>query len=115
MTENIAQYLNYFYGSVLKQNIATFSPDCIPSTSCNDIVCHLVQGGYYQFSLLGCENPPALRLVDVLPNRTVFFEHVTNHSEIFPMPPIPTITLNITLREVTSLTIGLAVRIECVY
>ena len=109
VTENIAQYLNYFFGSVLQLDINTLSPDCIPSTSCNDIVCHLAQGGYYQYSLLSCETPPALRLVYVLSNGTVYFEHITTTSEKFPMPPMPTITLNITFREVSSSTIGFGV------
>lgn len=112
MTENVAQYLNYFFSGVLKQNFDMFSPDCIPSTSCNDIVCHLVQGGYYQYSLLSCQNPPALRLVSVLPNRTVYFQHVTTSSEIFPLPPMPTITLNVTFKEINPSTIGLGVRLK---
>ena len=112
VTENIAQYLNYFFGSILKLNIDMFSPDCIPSTSCNDIVCHLAQGGYYQYSLLSCQNPPALRLVTVQPNGTVYFEHVTTSSEMFPMPPMPTITLNITFREVNPSTIGFGVSVK---
>ena len=112
VTENIAQYLNYFFGSVLKLNFNMFSPDCIPSTSCNDIICHLAQGGYYQYSLLVCETPTAVRLVNVLPNGTEFFERVTNHSEIFPMPPIPTITLNITFREISASRVGFGVSRE---
>ena len=109
MTENIAQYLNYFFGSVLQLDINTLSPDCIPSTSCNDIVCHLPQGGYYQYSLLSCESPPALRLVSVLSNGTVYFEHITITSEMFPLPPMPTITLNITFSEISSSTVGFGV------
>ena len=109
VTENIAQYLNYFFGSVLKQNLLILSPNCIPSTSCNDIVCILPHGGHYQYSLLSCQNPPALRLLSVLSNGTVYFQHVTSSSEIFPLPPMPSITLNITFTEITPSTIGLGV------
>lgn len=108
VTENIAQYLNYFFTSVLKMNIES-TPDCFPSISCNDVECVLPGGGYYKYSLMVCQTPPALRLLNVLPNGTTFFQHITNHSEVFTLPPVPEITLNITFERINPTTVGLMV------
>lgn len=106
--ENLAQYLNYFFGTVIAQGFEN-TPDCIPSTSCNDIICTLPTGGYYRYGLLNCQTPPALHLLAVLPNGTIYYQHVTNHSEILSLPPRPEVTLNITFKKIDPSTIGLAV------
>lgn len=108
MIENIAQYLNYFFASVLKMNLES-TPDCIPSTSCNDIECVLPGGGYYKYSLMVCQTPPSLRLLYVLPDITTFFQHITDHSEVFTLPQAPETTLNITFNRIDPSTIGLGV------
>ena len=109
MTENIAQYLNYFFVSVLQMNLES-TPDCIPSTSCNDVECVIPGGGYYKYSLMVCQTPPALRLLNVLPNGTTFFQHITDHSDVFTLPETTSnITLNITFKRINPSTIGLGV------
>ena len=108
VTENIAQYLNYFFTNVLKMNLES-TPDCIPSTSCNDVECVLPGGGYYKYSLMVCQTPPALRLLNVLPNGTTFFQHITDHSDVFALPQVPEITLNITFKRIDPSTIGFGV------
>ena len=112
MIENIAQYLNYFFASVIKMDLES-TPDCIPSTSCNDVECVLPGGGYYKYSLMVCQTPPALRLLKVLPDGTTSFQHITDHSDVLTLPQAPEITLNITLnitfKRIDPSTIGLGV------
>ena len=104
--QNIAQYFNYFFTS---QQALESTPDCIPSTSCNDVMCVFSNGAYDKIGILACQNPPALHLVNVLPNLTVYYDHVTNSSEVVAFTPMPQISLNITFKQISSSRVGLAV------
>ena len=110
VTGNIAQYLNYFFtGALGGYRGLESTPDCIPSTSCNDINCIFPDRAYDKISILPCQSQPALRMINVLSNGTVSFEHETNSSEIFTYPPMPEITLNVTFKPIGSSRVGLEV------
>ena len=108
--DNIAQYLNYFFTGIRTDISVELTPDCIPSTTCNSVVCVLPGGGYYKYSVLSCQNPPALHLAYVLPNLTLYYEHVSLNSEVVPFTPSPTITLNITFNLINPSTVGIGVK-----
>lgn len=103
---NVTQYLNYFF-SMITAGLKT-PPECLLSTSCNDIDCTLSNGGYYNLSILPCQSPPALKLVT---SGHFSFQHTTiaSRSETVPFLPLPGINLNITFTKIDHFFFGLAV------
>ena len=83
---------------VRNMEVADPSFFCTTADACNTATCVAQDGQKLQITLLNCNHPPAIRLINRDRNGRVLFNHTFNHSETVPaVIGGANVTLNVTI------------------